>query len=81
MNQQFSGKPLKKEDIQKEKNMIKQIEDIPQCSPFKLPVPYKKHIQLLNYPDIVKRPMDFSTLKKKLGKDCYQTYEAVFEEI
>jgi hypothetical protein len=37
---------------------------------------------LLDYPTIVKRPMDFSTIKKALAKGGkYETYEDVFADV
>ena len=37
---------------------------------------------LLDYPQIVKRPMDFSTIKKNLQKGGkYETFEDVFADI
>ena len=37
---------------------------------------------LLDYPQIVKKPMDFSTIKKTLLKGGkYETYEDVFAEV
>jgi bromodomain-containing factor 1 len=37
---------------------------------------------LLDYPDIVKRPMDFSTIKKALLKGGkYVTFEDVFNDV
>lgn len=43
---------------------------------------FTKELGLLDYPQIVKRPMDFSTIKKTLQKGGkYETYEDVFSEV
>ena len=36
---------------------------------------------LLDYPTIIKKPMDFSTILKNLNKCRYTTYEEIFDDI
>ena len=43
---------------------------------------YFSELGLLDYPQIVKRPMDFATIKKTLLKGGkYETFEDVFNEV
>jgi len=71
---------LKKEDYGKVKSMIESIEQDPNADPFLEPVQWQE-LGLLDYPSIVKKPMDFSTIKKGLAKGKYMTYDEVFAEI
>ena len=36
---------------------------------------------LLDYPDIVKNPMDFSTMKRKLNEGKYPHFEDMFSDL
>ena len=38
-------------------------------------------MRLFDYPQIVKKPMDLSTVKKNILKGKYQSYEDVFSDI
>ena len=40
-----------------------------------------KYIQLFDYPDIVKHPMDLGTIKKRLEAGVYETTEDVANDI
>ena len=46
----------------------------PNCEPFREPVAWKE-LQLFDYPQIVERPMDFSTLKANLLEGKFEAYE------
>ena len=72
--------PLKKEDYTKAKEMIKAIEDDPNAEPFLHPVEWQE-LGLLDYPQIVKRPIDFATIKKNMGKGKYTTFDDLFVDI
>jgi hypothetical protein len=83
---------VKKEDFPKILNLLKSIEDDPGAEPFLEPVAWQgKHalitymlieLGLHDYPEIVKRPMDFSTIKKSLQKGGkYETYEDLFADV
>lgn len=48
--------------------------------PFREPVPWKE-IGLVDYPTVIKHPMDFGTIKKKLKKRQYNTLYAVNEDV
>ncbi|CDW80938.1 bromodomain containing protein [Stylonychia lemnae] len=72
--------PIKKDDIPKIKALIQSIEDDPNAEPFLEPVQWQE-LGLDDYPQIIKKPMDFSTVKKGLAKGKYNTYDELFAEI
>lgn len=57
--------PIKKEDYSKMLNLLNQLEKEPNAAPFLEPVDWKA-LDLQDYPKIVKRPMDISTIKNNL---------------
>ena len=57
--------PIKKEDYTKMVNLLNQLEKEPNAAPFLEPVDWKA-LDLQDYPKIVKRPMDISTIKNNL---------------
>jgi hypothetical protein len=69
-----TGYPLHKDDFTKCVKLLESVEADPGCEPFLFPVQWQE-LQLLDYPSIVKRPMDFDTLKKNLLAAKYSTYE------
>lgn len=61
-----------KEEINKEcQNLIIKMIQTPRCDPFKQPVDVEG-LNLTNYYDIVKQPMDLSTIQKKLENNEYE---------
>ena len=48
--------------------------------PFREPVPWKE-LGLVDYPTVIKHPMDLGTVKKKLKKKQYTTLYAVAEDV
>eukprot|EP00347_Sterkiella_histriomuscorum_P009971 403339178 len=72
--------PIKKEDIPKIKQMIESIEEGPNAEPFLEPVQWQE-LGLVDYPQIIKRPMDFSTVKINMENGKLKTYDEVFSEI
>ena len=59
--------PLSKDDYGKCTKIIEAIESDPASEPFREPVAWKE-LGLLDYPQIVTRPMDFATLKTNLNE-------------
>ena len=53
--------------------MLGQIEADPNAEEFHYPVDYEA-LELHDYPDVVKRPMDLSTLKRGFLNGKYGTY-------
>ena len=74
------GYPLNKEDYHKCTKLVESIEADPGCDPFLMPVQWEE-LGLLDYPSIIKRPMDFDTLKKNLLAGKFATYEEFFQDL
>lgn len=51
-----------------------------ECQVFREPVDWKG-LGLTDYPDIIKKPMDLGTIKKKIENDDYNTVEDIATEI
>ena len=47
------------------------------CQPFLEPVNWED-LEIKDYPDVIKNPMDIGTLKVNLSNGVYRTYEKVF---
>ena len=60
--------------------LIQKIENEPYAFDFKDPVDYKG-LGLTDYPDIVKRPMDLSTIKHKIEEGKYIVTQEVLDDI
>ncbi|CDW88525.1 bromodomain containing protein [Stylonychia lemnae] len=71
---------IRAEDKNKLKEIINGIEDDPQSYEFREPVDWK-NLGLTDYPEIIKKPMDLSTLRKNLVKGRYKKYEDFFKDI
>lgn len=72
--------PLRKEGYTQVKGLIETIENDRNADVFREPVDWEE-MGLLDYPQIVKNPMDLSTCKEKLLSGKYATYEDVFDDI
>lgn len=72
--------PLRKEGYPQVKGLIESIDNDRYSEPFLEPVDWEK-MGLLDYPQIVKNPMDLATCKEKLLSGRYATYEEVFGDI
>lgn len=57
--------PLRKEDYAKMVTLVNQLEKEPSAAPFMEPVDWKA-LDLQDYPKVVKKPMDITTLKNNL---------------
>ena len=62
------------------KGLIESIEAIPDAEPFSSPVDWKE-LELKDYPDIIKHPMDLGTLKNNLLSGVYTTIDACFKDL
>lgn len=71
---------IKKEDHAKMGALLNQIEKEPNAAPFMEPVDWKG-LDLQDYPKIVKKPIDLSTIRNKLKNKEYDTYDAFFGDI
>ena len=67
---------IRKEDTNRLKECINQIEDDPKSYEFREPVPWKE-LGLTDYPEIVKKPMDLKTVRKNLGKGKYKKFKSL----
>ena len=56
---------LKPEHYDLVKSLIQTIEAIPDSEPFHTPVDWED-LELKDYPDVIKNPMDLGTLKKNI---------------
>ena len=75
-----TGVPLRKEEYPWCTKLLESIEADPNCDPFLLPVQWEA-LQLFDYPKVVTRPMDFSTLKKNLNEGRFITYEEFLADL
>ena len=79
--------PITKEDLKKLNSIVNDLFDNEECEPFRVPVPFKrtlskliiinylyknKELQLHDYIQIIKKPMDFGTIKSNLKKNKYK---------
>ena len=69
-----------KEDYPKCTKLLENIEADPGCDPFLLPVEWEA-LGLFDYPKVVTKPMDFSTLKKNLNDAKFKIYEEFLADL
>jgi hypothetical protein len=69
-----------KEDHQRLKECLNDIEEDPKSYEFREPVPWKE-LGLSDYVEIIKKPMDLRTVRKNLGKGKYKRYEDFFRDV
>ena len=62
------------------KTILKKLFDDKRSQEFRLPVDYEFY-GLTNYPMIIKKPMDLSTIKTKLNQDRYLTLKEFSDDI
>ena len=72
--------PITSEDIIKIKKVFHTLESDGQAIDFLEPVDYMG-LNLLDYPTIIKHPMDLSTAKSKLLKNEYLTFQDLYNDI
>lgn len=68
------SKSLPKDETKKALELVRHLEKQPEAKPFLKPLDYKA-LNLLDYPEIIKKPMDLSTLKKNLKSSVYKDFE------
>ena len=76
----FLKNPITSEDITKIKKVFHTLENDNQAIDFLEPVDYMG-LNLLDYPTIIKHPMDLSTAKSKLLKNEYLTFQDLYNDI
>jgi len=69
-----------KEELKKVHQLIQSLIDSPDSYEFRSPVDYVT-LGLLDYPLIVKKPMDLGTVKKNLSNNMYETVESCLADI
>lgn len=69
-----------KEEHKKVTQLLQTLIDAPDSFEFRTPVDYVAY-GLLDYPLVVKRPMDLGTVKKNLNNNLYETVEACLGDI
>ncbi|CAD8082616.1 unnamed protein product [Paramecium sonneborni] len=72
--------PLNKEEQKRLNQIVQQLIDSNDSVEFRQPVDYKR-LNLPDYIQIVKRPMDLGTLQYKLNNNVYKTVEECLDEI
>ncbi|KAI9298098.1 Bromodomain-containing protein [Neoconidiobolus thromboides FSU 785] len=71
---------MSRDDLKQCSSIIKAMRRHPDAGPFLEPVDYKK-LKLLDYPTIIKRPMDIDTIDKKLIVCDYNSVDEFFSDI
>ena len=76
----LSKSGLSRDDNKKFSNIIRALEKRPESFDFLKPVDYKS-LGLDNYPLIIKRPMDLSTVRKKLKGNKYSNISEALSDL
>jgi len=71
---------LPREEIKGLQNVVDEIIENKESEPFRQPVDYKT-LNLIDYPIIIKHPMDLASVKKKLKAGKYKTVNDFLEDI
>ena len=79
-NPEEKGMPLTPESYELVKSLIVTIEAIPDSEPFHVPVDWED-LDLPDYPNLIKNPMDLGTLKKNIDAGKYSTFEQCFKDL
>ena len=61
-------------------NLLNQIEADPNAEAFTAPVDWEE-LELKDYPDVIKKPMDLGTLRANLKNGTYTSFDTVFADI
>lgn len=61
-------------------DILKELKKAPASLDFRYPVPYVE-MRLFDYPDIIKNPMDLSTVEKKLKARKYEAVDDFVSDI
>ena len=79
-NPEESGLVMKPEQYDIVTKLIETIEAIPDSEPFHQPVDWED-LELKDYPDIIKNPMDTGTLKENIAAGKYTTFQECFKDL
>jgi hypothetical protein len=71
---------IRKDDHNRLKECLNEIEEDPKSYEFREPVPWKE-LGLTDYPEIIKKPMDLRTVRKNLAKNKFKRYEDFFRDV
>ena len=66
--------------MEKALEIVKSLEKLPEAINFLKPVDYKA-LGLIDYPVIIKNPIDLSTIRKKIKAEKYNCIEEVIEDL
>jgi len=61
-------------------NLLNSIEADPNAEAFTAPVDWEE-LELKDYPDVIKKPMDLGTLRANLKAGAYNSFEIMFTDI
>ena len=75
-----SSTSLGKEEHKRLNQIVQQLIDSPDSVEFRNPVDYKA-LNLHDYTDIIKKPIDLGTVSYKLNNQEYRTVEECLEDI
>lgn len=59
---------------------LKQLQKIPYAKPFKYPVDFKA-LELFDYPEIIKNPMDFDKIDAQCKQRKYKSHSEFFADL
>ena len=71
---------LSKKDAALAQALLKHLEGKPESAVFKEPVDYES-LGLDDYPKVIKRPMDLSTIRKKLMTSKYRSFRSLHSDL
>ena len=71
---------IRKEDHTRLKECLNNIEEEPKSYEFREPVAWKE-LGLTDYPEIIKKPMDLGTIKKKMETKQYSNIEDIANDV
>lgn len=69
-----------KEENNKLQQLLQSLVNVPDSDPFRAPVDWQA-FNLLDYPVLIKKPMDLGTVKKKIFNNNYENVEDCLEDI
>lgn len=71
---------LGKDEVKKIKTIWQSLQDNNDSTEFRQPVKWEE-MGLIDYPDLVKHPMDLSAVNRKLREEKYRTVEEVLDDL
>ena len=73
-------KKIENDKINRINGIINLLEKDTSCYEFKFPVNWKK-LGINHYPRLIKKPMDLSTIKKKINQNKYKEIKTIIDDI